>query len=68
VGFSKPISVPTRANKTKMVGLLMQYNMIELSLTSGSTGKKITGKPSFDEKAFVSKASPDTKRKLSETE
>jgi hypothetical protein len=38
MGFSKPIAVPTRAKKKKMVSLLMQYNMIELSLTSGSTG------------------------------
>jgi hypothetical protein len=45
--------------------------MIELSLTSGSTGKKIVGKPTFDEKAFSTEASPDsktTKRKLTEVD
>lgn len=64
MGFSKPIAVPTAANKTKMVGLLMEHNMIELNLTSGGTGKKIIGEPSFDATAFA----PGSRRRLTESQ
>ena len=68
MGFSKPIAVPTRENKTKMVGLLMQHNMIELNLTSGSTGTKIVGAPKFDATAFEAQQGPALKRRLAESQ
>jgi len=68
MGFSKPIAVPTAKNKTKMVGLLMENNMIELSLTSGATSKVIIGKPAFDKKAFEGAGAPQERRKLSAEE
>jgi len=71
MGFSKPIAVPTRSNKSKMVALLMENNMIELSLTSAATSKVIIGKPKFNLEAFEaaqSAVAPQEKRKLHEAE
>jgi hypothetical protein len=52
VKFSKPIAIPPSGQKKKLVKLVMENKMCELSLISHETGEKIIGKPSFDENKF----------------
>ena len=62
VGFTKPIAVPSTANKVRMVKLLLENNLIEASLISKETGQRIVGKPYFDEQAFIDRTEESSRR------
>lgn len=51
--FTKPIAVPTKKKKTEMVGLLLENDMIEMSLSNADSGSVIMGEPYFDEESFA---------------